>query len=174
MQLSFYDASVTCYQQILDSTANILEKGRDYANSEGMPLSDLVNYQLHETMFPLSFQVISVWHHSHGAIKGMREGVFSPPPSKPDIDYAGLCALIDEARQSMASESAESMEALSGNKMMFKMGEMEIPFITENFLATFSKPNFYFHAATTYSILRQIGVPLGKRDFLGAMKIGHD
>jgi hypothetical protein len=31
----------------------------------------------------------------------------------------------------------------------------------------------YFHATTTYSILRALGTPLGKRDFLGAMRIGH-
>jgi uncharacterized protein len=30
-------------------------------------------------------------------------------------------------------------------------------------------PNFYFHAAHTYAILRHIGVPLGKRDYLGEM-----
>jgi uncharacterized protein len=28
-------------------------------------------------------------------------------------------------------------------------------------------PNFYFHAATAYDILRHAGVELGKRDFLG-------
>jgi uncharacterized protein len=30
-------------------------------------------------------------------------------------------------------------------------------------------PNFYFHTAHTYAILRNIGVPLGKRDYLGAL-----
>jgi hypothetical protein len=50
---------------------------------------------------------------------------------------------------------------------------MEIPFTTDNFLATFSKPNFYFHATTTYTILRAMGVPLGKMDYLGNMSIGH-
>jgi hypothetical protein len=30
-------------------------------------------------------------------------------------------------------------------------------------------PNFYFHAATAYAILRHNGVPLGKRDFLGKL-----
>ena len=53
------------------------------------------------------------------------------------------------------------------------MGDMEIPFTTDNFLATFSKPNFYFHATTTYTILRAMGVPLGKMDYLGTMSIGH-
>jgi hypothetical protein len=36
---------------------------------------------------------------------------------------------------------------------------------------SFSLPNFYFHATTAYDILRQKGVPLGKFDFLGKMRI---
>ena len=30
-------------------------------------------------------------------------------------------------------------------------------------------PNFYFHLTTAYAILRHNGVPVGKRDFLGAL-----
>ena len=83
MQRAFYEASVSCYRQILDSTTNVLKAGQDYADSNGRSLDEIVQYRLHETMLPFSFQVISVWHHSYGAIKGMRDGVFSPPPSKP-------------------------------------------------------------------------------------------
>ncbi|HYJ40109.1 MAG TPA: DUF1993 family protein, partial [Steroidobacteraceae bacterium] len=31
-----------------------------------------------------------------------------------------------------------------------------------------SVPNFFFHLATAYAILRHNGVSIGKRDFLGA------
>jgi hypothetical protein len=31
------------------------------------------------------------------------------------------------------------------------------------------QPNFFFHAAHTYAILRHNGVPIGKRDYLGAL-----
>ncbi len=48
----------------------------------------------------------------------------------------------------------------------------ELPFTNQNFLLSFSLPNFYFHATTTYDILRMLGVPLGKTDFLGKMKMG--
>jgi hypothetical protein len=30
-------------------------------------------------------------------------------------------------------------------------------------------PNFFFHTTLVYSLLRQIGVPLGKRDYLGTL-----
>ena len=43
--------------------------------------------------------------------------------------------------------------------------------LTQGFVQTFSLPNFFFHATTAYDILRTKGVPLGKRDFLGRMKI---
>ena len=36
---------------------------------------------------------------------------------------------------------------------------------------SFSLPNFYFHATTAYDILRTNGVPLGKRDFMGRLKM---
>jgi hypothetical protein len=32
-------------------------------------------------------------------------------------------------------------------------------------------PNFFFHASHTYAILRHNGVPLGKRDYLGALSL---
>mgnify|MGYP001078773505 CR=1 FL=1 len=36
-----------------------------------------------------------------------------------------------------------------------------------DYLIGFALPNFYFHATTAYDILRQCGVEIGKRDFLG-------
>jgi len=66
----------------------------------------------------------------------------------------------------------ETVNGLAGRKVVFKLGGNEIPFTAENFLLSFSLPNFYFHAATAYDILRASGVPLGKLDFLSAMKIG--
>ena len=173
MQLTFYDVSIPCYQQMLDSTASILEKGQQHAAANDMTLEEISNYRLHESMLPFSFQIISVWHHSLGAIKGMREGLFMPPPDKPGIDYTGLRGLIGEAQDAMAAETQDSMEALSGEHMLFRFGNNEVPFTTDNFLATFSKPNVYFHITTAYAMLRQLGVPLGKLDYLGNMKVGH-
>ena len=36
-----------------------------------------------------------------------------------------------------------------------------------------SIPNFYFHLQTAYAILRSKGVPIGKRDYLGAFLAGN-
>ena len=53
----------------------------------------------------------------------------------------------------------------------FDLRGMKLPFTAENFLLSFSQPNFYFHAATAYDILRAKGLSLGKRDFLGQLRM---
>ena len=40
-------------------------------------------------------------------------------------------------------------------------------YVAEDFLLSFSIPNFYFHVTTAYDILRSRGVVLGKADYLG-------
>lgn len=35
-----------------------------------------------------------------------------------------------------------------------------------DYLEEFLLPNFYFHLVTTYAILRHLGVPVGKRDYM--------
>jgi hypothetical protein len=44
-------------------------------------------------------------------------------------------------------------------------------FTAENYLLSFALPNFFFHATAAYAILRSRGLPLGKRDFLGGLRL---
>ena len=83
-----------------------------------------------------------------------------------------LQALVAEAKETLASYDRATVEGFEGKAMVFKLGGNELPFLAENFLMSFSLPNFFFHATTTYDILRMKGVPLGKRDFLGQMRMG--
>ena len=39
----------------------------------------------------------------------------------------------------------------------------------EDYFREHVQPNFFFHLTTAYAILRSNGVPIGKRDFLGAL-----
>lgn len=55
--------------------------------------------------------------------------------------------------------------------MTFVLGDFKLPFTVENFLMSFSIPNLHFHATTAYDILRSKGVPVGKRDYTGSMRI---
>ena len=44
-------------------------------------------------------------------------------------------------------------------------GPLEIRFSAWEYVVTQGQPNFWFHVATLYGILRHNGVPLGKLDF---------
>ena len=170
MTISLYDASVKNYLQILGSTSAVLTKGKAHAEANGLDLGELLETRLIEDMADFRFQIISTAHHSLGAINGIKAGVFNPPSSFPDLDYDGLHGLIKEAEEALKEISADEINALEGHDMRFEMGDFQIPFTAENFILSFSLPNFFFHATNTYDILRMKGVPLGKMDFLGAMR----
>jgi hypothetical protein len=173
MSIGLYDASIATYLQTLGGVANVLAKGRDYAEAGNMDLAEIVRYRLREDMAPFSFQAISVWHHSLGNVRAMKSGIFEPPPKMSGMDYDKLEALIAEATEVLQTETREEIDALLDKPMVFRIGGRDIPFTTTSFLFTFSLPNFFFHAATLYDILRMHGVPLGKMDFIGQMRIGH-
>lgn len=171
MALSFYDSSIASYVQILGGVNVALEKARAMAEVGDLDLEALINFKLHEDMLPLSFQVISVWHHSYGAMRGLAEGLFEPPPNLGELDFAALQGLVEQATDFCKNSDPAEVEALSGRPMLFRMGKTELPFTTDTFLMSFSLPNFYFHATSTYCILRHHGVPLGKLDYLGRLRM---
>lgn len=172
MALSFYETSVKSYLQVLDGASGVLDKGASHAAEAGLDLQEMVLARLHDDMMPLHFQIVSLAHHSWGAIQGLQRGVFVPPSFELDMDYASLQAVVADARENIAKLDAGEIESLATSSTVLKIGKKEIPFTNENFLLSFSLPNFYFHATTTYDILRMLGVPLGKIDYLGAMRVG--
>ncbi|MEZ5501648.1 MAG: DUF1993 domain-containing protein [Halioglobus sp.] len=171
MAISLYDISVANYLQILGGVKGVLEKGVEFAAAHNVALEDIVATRLRDDMQPFKFQVISVYHHSWGAIEGIREGVFTPPPAMPQLDYAGLQGLVDTAISELQAVASAEIDAMEDRVLKFKAGKFEIPFTAANFILSFSLPNFYFHATTTYDILRMQGVPLGKMDFLGRLRV---
>ena len=170
MAVSLYDLTVPSYLQTLGAIEGVLSKGADYCKEKNIDPNTIVETRLAPDMLPFRFQVVAVAHHSAGAIKGVKAGAFGPPASS-TADYAGLQKLVAEARETLEKAKPEEVNSCEGKDVVFSVGDRKIPFTAEGFLQTFSLPNFYFHATTAYDILRNKGVPLGKRDFLGKMKI---
>jgi uncharacterized protein len=171
MALSLYDASVANYLQTLGAVSGILDRSLSYFREHNVDPEQIVEARLAPDMQPLRFQIISVAQHSRGAIEGVQQGVFHPPSWKTPFDFAGLQALVAEAREVLSGLTPEAVNALGGRDLVFQLGDRKLPFTAEGFLMSFSLPNFYFHAATAYDILRTNGVPLGKRDFMGRLKM---
>ena len=57
-------------------------------------------------------------------------------------------------------------------KRVFTIGDkLRLGFTVQDFLLSFTTPNFFFHSTTAYDILRMKGLPVGKQDFLGRLRL---
>jgi uncharacterized protein len=171
MGVPLYDLTVASYLQTLGAVSGFLERGLAHCQDNNIDPETIVETRLWDDMLPFRFQIVSVAHHSAGAMEAAKSGAFSPPGDQRPHTYADLQKLVADTRATLQQLTPDEVNALEGGQIVFRMRSMEMPFTTENFLMSFSLPNFYFHASTAYDILRSKGVPLGKRDFMGAMRM---
>jgi len=66
---------------------------------------------------------------------------------------------------------AKAIDASADARSPFRSGPNKGVMKGADYLNHFVLPNFYFHLAASYAIVRQCGVDVGKRDFLGAIPI---
>lgn len=174
MPVSLYDALVPTWLQILHSMQGLLDKAEAHCAEQGIAEADILNARLADDMFPFSTQIVTVADYSFGTVKGVRAGRFPlEAPAAPPATIADLKAVIQAAIDGLAQVTAEEMEGFIGRDMRFALPDYDIDlaFTAENYLFSFAQPNFYFHAATAYDILRSKGLAIGKRDFLGPVRI---
>lgn len=171
MAISLYDASAALFIQTLRAVDGFLSHSLKHFEEHNIDPAVVVETRLFSDMLPFRYQIQAAIGHSLGAIEGVKSGVFDPPRGNPAADYAGLQKEVADAIAALKALAPADVNALEGKDMVFKLGDRSMPFLGENFLLTFSLPNFHFHATTAYDILRQKGVPLGKRNYLGAIKM---
>lgn len=171
MSISLYAAIIPSNLQILDSVSGLVDKAQAFCAEKGLAPEQIIQARLAEDMHPFAYQVKSTAVHSIGAIEGVRRGVFSPDMTTPPETFAALKARVAEARAALGAIEPGELEAFIGRDMRFEFGERRLDFKAEEFLLSFSQPNFYFHAATAYDILRWKGVQIGKRDFTGRVRV---
>ena len=170
MAFSLYAATVPSYLQILGSVSALLDRAESYCVENTLDPQTIIQAKLADDMFPFSYQVKSSAVHSLKSIEGVRRGVFSPDMTPPPDTFAALKACIADAANALQAIDPAEIESFIGRDMAFVFKDFRVEFTAENFLLSFSLPNFYFHSTTVYDILRWKGVPIGKRDFLGKMR----
>ena len=171
MTFSLYAATVPSYRQILGAVSDLLDTAEAFCAEKGIAPHGLIQARLAEDMHPFAYQVKSTAVHSLGAIEGVRRGVFSPDVTTPPETFTALKARIADTLAALEAIQPAEVDAFLGRDMRFVSGDRHLDFTAENFLLSFSQPNFYFHAATTYDILRWKGAPIGKRNFTGKLRI---
>jgi hypothetical protein len=151
--------------------SGLLGTAETFCNERGIAPSEIIQARLAEDMLPFAYQVKATAVHSIGAIEAVRKGVFSPDMSPFPESFAALKARIAEALAALEAIEPSEIDAFVGRDMRFEFGERRINFTAEDFLLSFSQPNFYFHATTSYAILRWKGLPIGKRNFTGQLRV---
>jgi hypothetical protein len=167
MAFSLYAATIPSFQQILGAVSGLLDKADAFCTEKTVAPQELIQARLAADMFPLAYQVKSTAVHSLGAIEGIRKGVFSPDTTSPPETFTALKARIAETQSALEKIDSAEIDGFLGRDVRFAFGTNYRDYSAENFLLSFSLPNFYFHATTTYDILRWRGVPIGKRDYMG-------
>lgn len=169
MPISLDNALIPQWLQVLRAGHGWIDK----AEASAIPEHDLIDARLIDDMLPFCYQVKSMALHSLGAVEGARRGSFSPDFTDPPQTLAGLRARIDDAIAGLLAVEDGALDAIAGKDIVFEVPgrAMRLDFTVADFLTSFSLPNFYFHASTAYGILRMKGIDVGKRDFLGRLRL---
>jgi uncharacterized protein len=166
--MSFYDAVVPAYLQMLGSLSGILGKAEAHCKAKNIQPEVLLGSRLFPDMLPLSKQIQLA---SDFAAKGCARLTHSEVPSTPDTEktFEELKQRLGNTADYVKAFKPSQFDGADARDVTFPAGPDKTMTVKgQQFLSHFALPNFYFHAATAHDILRHNGVEIGKRDFLGA------
>jgi hypothetical protein len=165
--MSFYDATVPAFLQILGSLSGLLSKAEAHCKAKNIQPEVLLGARLYPDMLPLSKQIQLA---SDFAGKACARLTHSEVPSTPDTEttFEELKQRLAKTIEYVKSFKPAQFEGADAKDVTFPAGpNNSMTLKGQQFLSNVAFPNFYFHATTTNGILRHNGVEIGKRDFLG-------
>jgi uncharacterized protein len=170
MAASFYDLSVASFAQTVSAVGGFLDRTARHCAETGADPDDFVDARIVDDMAPFHSQIEALAHHSVWGVEAVKTGVFAPPTLIGAMPFADLRAMIAQAERALTAFIPDEVNAWAGKDLDLQIGPRRLAFTSETFILSFSLPNFHFHAATAYAILRMNGVPLGKRDYEGQLR----
>ena len=165
MTIELHAISAPIFTARLKSLVHLLKIGEAEGPARGLSEEALLGARLAPDMFELKRQVQIATDHAKGAMARLA-GV--DVPSFPDTErtFAELYARIDKTLAFVASVPATSVNGREDTIVTLKLRQETMELAAIDYLQGFALPNFYFHLTTAYDILRHLGMPVGKRDFL--------
>jgi uncharacterized protein len=168
MALSMYTVSVPVFIQHLNGLNTVLDKAAAWAAARKVSENDLLNMRLSPDMFNLARQVRATTDHAANAA-GRLAGKELLKFGNDENNIAQLKERITRTIEYLKSIEQSEVDGTENKEMSITFpGGQTRQFTGQSLLLGNSLPNFYFHATTAYDIIRQCGVEIGKRDFMGA------
>jgi hypothetical protein len=165
MAITMYSASVPVFQQLLGGLKSVLEKGEAGVQAKKLDPAVVLNLRLYPDMFTLARQVRQACEHALGA--GRAANVEVPKFPELDNSFDEMKSRIDKTVDFLKTLKPAQLDGKEDSQITITMGGQPRPFKAQNYLYHLAMPNFYFHITTAYNILRELGLEIGKRDFMG-------
>jgi hypothetical protein len=165
VSISLYDASIPGYLRLLKALAGLLDKGEAHAAETGKDPQAYVQMRLAPDFGDLARQVQFA---SDAAKSGAARLAGQTPPSMPDTEttFAELKERVAKTIAYVESIGREAVDGHEDREIVLTFPGRSLTFTATEFLLGFNQPNFHFHVTTVYVMLRHLGVPLGKMDYL--------
>jgi len=166
MSLSLHDVSAPVFLRGLHALSGLLDR----AAESGLDEAALMEARLAPDMKPLPDQFRMASFSARSCVARLTGQAWP----KTDDTEASLAELKETVALSIAFIEATAPAAFEGGetrRIELRFPGVELDFEGVGYLTSFALPNFYFHVTTAYAILRNAGVPLGKRDYLGQLAL---
>ena len=168
MTVSMHEIAVPSFTKHLEALDAILDKAAAHCEAKKIEPEVLLTARLYPDMYTFTKQVQSACDFAKLSI-GRLADLKPPVHNDTEKTFAELKTRIAETLAVLAEAKAEPMAAAADREVSIKAGPRELKFSGREYLLHFALPNFYFHCATAYGILRHNGVEIGKRDFMRRM-----
>jgi hypothetical protein len=166
MTISMYQASAPRFANTLKNLSAILDKAQAHCEAKKIDPQVLTGARLYPDMFALARQVQVACDTAKGAMARLA-GVEIPKYEDSEKTFEELKARIAKTVAFIEAFKPAQIDGTDDRDLVIKLGTREMQWKGMQYLLGFALPNFYFHAATAYDILRHNGVEVVKRDFIG-------
>ncbi|KAF6240228.1 hypothetical protein HO173_001839 [Letharia columbiana] len=171
MPLSLYDITVPVFIRGLTNLSAILSKGSTYADAQNLPPAHLLEARLIEDMAALPYQIQRVSDHAKDSAARLA-GVEAVPMPDDETTFEELQTRIQKTIDFLKTVPEDGMDGKEEEEIVLNVKVATLEFTTaKSYVLDFVLPNFYFHLTTAYDILRHNGVPVGKLDYIGSVKM---
>jgi hypothetical protein len=167
MATELYDLSVPAFTRGLKALDGLLDKAVAHAAATGQDAEAWLDTRLAPDMHPLRKQVQIACDSPKLCIARLSD-VAAPVHDDSEVTIADLKGRIADTLAYIASVPRTAIDGQEACEVILTFPGGQMTFEGRLYLTGFALPNFYFHLTTAYGLLRQAGVPLGKRDYMGA------
>lgn len=166
--ISMYDASAPVFKQLLTALKAILDKAQTHIVSHGIEADLLLQASLFPDMFNFTRQVQIATEFAKG-VTARLAGVEVPVYEDNETSFEELQARIEKTLLFISSIKPEEINGSEDREIITRPGTpKEKKFNGQAYLLNYGLPQFFFHVTTAYDILRNQGIEIGKRDYMGA------